>query len=95
MNYELRIGFIPCQWDKVIQPGNLPISFKMLPGTQACGDEEATLFSVVGYAQVIKATGAASMKDMGRVMKEVQAKTAGAADNQVVSRLVKERLSKA
>ena len=33
------------------------ISFKMLPGTQACGDEEATLFSVVGYAQVIKATG--------------------------------------
>jgi hypothetical protein len=33
------------------------ISFKMLPGTQACGDEDATFFSVVGYAQVTKATG--------------------------------------
>jgi hypothetical protein len=33
------------------------IKFKMLPGTQACGDEDATFFSIVGYAQVIKATG--------------------------------------
>jgi hypothetical protein len=33
------------------------ITFKMLPGTQACGDEDATFFSVVGYAQVTKATG--------------------------------------
>ena len=33
------------------------ISFKMLPGTQACGDEQATDFSIVGYAQVTKATG--------------------------------------
>jgi len=43
---------------------------------------------------VIKATGAASIKDMGRVMKEVLAKTAGQADNQTVGALVKERLSK-
>lgn len=33
------------------------IAFKMLPGTQACGDEEGAFFSVVGYAQVTKATG--------------------------------------
>ncbi len=33
------------------------IAFKMLPGTQACGDEDATFFSIVGYAQVTKATG--------------------------------------
>ena len=44
--------------------------------------------------EVIKATGAASIKDMGRVMKEVQAKVAGKADNQAVSSLVKERLVK-
>ena len=45
--------------------------------------------------EMIKITGASSIKDMGRVMKEVLAKTAGAADNQAVSALVKERLSKA
>ncbi len=43
--------------------------------------------------EVIKATGAVSMKDMGRVMKEVSSKTAGKADNQTVGSLVKERLS--
>lgn len=43
---------------------------------------------------VIKSSGAASMKDMGRVMKEVLAKTAGQADNQAVSAAVKDRLSK-
>ena len=44
--------------------------------------------------EVIKATSATSMKDMGKVMKEVLAKLAGQADNQVVSALVKERLAK-
>ena len=44
--------------------------------------------------EVIKSTGAASIKDMGKVMKEVMAKTAGAADNQSVSAMVKARLSK-
>lgn len=44
--------------------------------------------------EVIKSSGAASMKDMGRVMKEVLAKVAGQADSQAVSALVKERLSK-
>jgi len=44
--------------------------------------------------EVIKESGAASIKDMGRVMKEVLARTAGQADNQTVGALVKERLSK-
>ena len=43
---------------------------------------------------VIKQTGAASVKDMGRVMKEVMAKVAGQADNKMVSEIVKEQLSK-
>ena len=44
--------------------------------------------------EVIKVAGASSIKDMGRVMKDVLARTAGRADNQSVSALVKERLSK-
>ena len=44
--------------------------------------------------EVIKSSGAVSMKDMGKVMKEVLAKVAGQADSQAVSALVKERLSK-
>ncbi|MEI7998630.1 MAG: GatB/YqeY domain-containing protein [Candidatus Omnitrophota bacterium] len=44
--------------------------------------------------EVIKETSASSIKDMGKVMKEVLTKLAGVADNQQVSALVKERLSK-
>jgi hypothetical protein len=43
--------------------------------------------------EVIRASGAASIKDMGRVMKDVLGRVAGQADNQTVSVLVKERLS--
>ncbi len=43
---------------------------------------------------IVTSTGANSIKDMGRVMKDVLAKVAGQADNQVASALVKERLSK-
>ena len=43
---------------------------------------------------VIRETGAVSIKDMGKVMKEVLAKIAGGADNQTVGALVKERLTK-
>ena len=42
---------------------------------------------------VIKETQASSIKDMGRVMKAVGEKTAGRADNKVVSELVKKVLS--
>jgi len=38
--------------------------------------------------ETIAATGAASKKDMGRVMKEVMAKAKGQADGKLVSRLV-------
>lgn len=41
----------------------------------------------------VAATGAASMKDMGKVMKQVTAQTTGRADGRVVSELVKARLA--
>lgn len=44
-------------------------------------------------AEVIAATGAKTVKDMGPVMKEVQARTAGAADNKLVSEIVRAKLS--
>jgi len=44
--------------------------------------------------EVIAATQAAGIKDMGKVMKEVNAKVAGQADGKLVSDLVRERLSK-
>ncbi|MEI8175356.1 MAG: GatB/YqeY domain-containing protein [Candidatus Omnitrophota bacterium] len=50
------------------------------------------LKAMIGEA--VAATGAAGMKDMGRVMKEVNAKAAGRADGKLVSDLVRERLSK-
>jgi uncharacterized protein YqeY len=43
-------------------------------------------------ADVLKDTGAATMKDMGTVMKAVAEKTQGAADNKVVSQLVRSAL---
>ena len=44
--------------------------------------------------EAVSSTQATSIKDMGRVMKEVMAKVAGQADSKVVSDLVKEKLSK-
>lgn len=44
--------------------------------------------------EAISLTGAQEMKDMGKVMKEVNAKVAGSADGKLVSDLVKERLTK-
>ncbi len=43
--------------------------------------------------EVIKETGASSMKDMGKVMKIVMEKTQGRAEGSVVSKIVKEKLS--
>jgi uncharacterized protein YqeY len=43
--------------------------------------------------QVIAETKASSIKDMGSVMKAVVAKTAGAADNKVISEIIKAKLS--
>ena len=44
-------------------------------------------------ADVIKETGAASIKDMGTVMKAVQAKTAGTADGKTISEVIKSKLN--
>lgn len=43
--------------------------------------------------EAVLSTGASGMKDMGRVMKEVNARIAGRADGKLVSDLVKEKLS--
>ena len=43
--------------------------------------------------QVVKETGAASMKDMGNVMKVVREKVGARADGKLVSELVKEKLA--
>ncbi len=45
-------------------------------------------------AEVIAAVGATTVKEMGAVMKEVQARTAGTADNKLVSELIKAKLTK-
>jgi uncharacterized protein YqeY len=45
--------------------------------------------------EAVIALGAAGLKDMGKVMKEVSAKVGQSADSKVVSDLVKERLLKA
>ena len=42
--------------------------------------------------EAIKATGATSQKQMGAVIKEVMAKTAGQADGKMISELVKSKL---
>jgi uncharacterized protein YqeY len=44
-------------------------------------------------AEVITATGAASMKDMGKVMAELRARAQGRADMSVLSGIVKNRLA--
>ncbi|MGB2630150.1 MAG: GatB/YqeY domain-containing protein [Candidatus Omnitrophota bacterium] len=44
-------------------------------------------------AEVISQTGATSMKEMGKVMKEVMNKVQGQADGVVVSNMVKKKLS--
>ncbi len=44
--------------------------------------------------EVVTAAGSSGLKDMGKVMKEVNLKIAGKADGKLVSELVRERLSK-
>jgi uncharacterized protein YqeY len=42
--------------------------------------------------EVLAATGAKSVKEMGAVMKETQARTKGSADNKIVSEIIKSKL---
>jgi len=44
--------------------------------------------------EVVAATGASGIKDMGKVMKEVTQKASGRADGKMVSELVRERLNR-
>ncbi len=44
--------------------------------------------------EAVSLTSAAGIKDMGKVMKEVNAKVSGRADGKLISDLVRERLSK-
>jgi len=77
-------------------------------GRQDLADQEAAELKVLeGYlpaqmgrdqiekvvTEVIAALGAKSVKDMGPVMKEVIARTAGAADNKTVSEVIKSKLT--
>ena len=43
--------------------------------------------------EVIAATGAKTIKDMGSVMKEAQARAAGAADGKLISEIIKSKLN--
>ena len=75
--------------------------------TEMAQKEEAEMLILKGYLpaelseeviakivdEVVSATGAQGMKDMGTVMKEVLAKTSGQADGKLVSDLVKKKLS--
>jgi uncharacterized protein YqeY len=65
----------------------LKIVSKFLP--EQLSEEEITKI----VEQVIKDTGASSIKDMGKVMKLVMEKVKGRADGSVVSKIVKEKLS--
>ena len=53
--------------------------------------DETELRAIIDAA--VEETGAATMKDMGKVMKIVTARTTGRADGRMVSELVKARLS--
>lgn len=54
--------------------------------------DEAEVRRIV--AEAVESTGASSMKDMGKVMKESLVRLAGAVDGSIVSSLVKELLSR-
>lgn len=65
----------------------LKILEEFLPPQLSTADIEALV------AETIAEVGATSVKDMGKVMKAVMAKTQGAADNKVVSEAIKSKLN--
>lgn len=64
---------------------------KVLQGFMPKPLDEAEVITLID--REIQAQGAASMKDMGKVMAALKTKTAGRADASLISRLVKERLA--
>ena len=69
------------------EKAELELIEKYLP--EAMGKEQVEAL----VKEVIAATGADSMKQMGQVMKEVLAKSGGTADGKMVSEIVKNQLS--
>lgn len=70
-----------------IERGEISVLETYLP-EQMSDDEIAQLVN-----DVIASTGAASMRDMGKVMGQIKAKAAGRADMGAVSAVIKERLA--
>ncbi len=72
----------------LVEAAEIPVLEPYLPPPLDAADIEAAV------AEAIQETGAASIKDMGRVMKAVMARLAGRApDGKIVSDLVKARLA--
>ena len=69
------------------EAGELKILEAYLPSQMSKEQIEAIVVAVIAE---LKAT---TVKDMGNVMKAVQAKTQGAADNKIVSEVIKAKLS--
>lgn len=67
------------------------VEIKALAGFLPVEMTEAEILPIL--EAVITELGATSKKDMGRVMKEMQARTAGAASGKLLSRMVGARLS--
>jgi uncharacterized protein YqeY len=70
-----------------IERDEIAVIEKYMP-KQLAADELAAMVD-----QVIRATGAQSIRDMGKVMGQIKAKAAGRADMGAVSAAVKERLN--
>ena len=70
-----------------VEQAEIDILSVYLPA-QMSEDQVATIVD-----ESVSKLGASSMKDMGAVMKEVMAKTNGAADNKLISQLIKSKLS--
>ena len=71
----------------VKEEAELPVIQEFLPAQL----DDTELRAIIDAA--VEETGAATMKDMGKVMKIVTARTTGRADGRLVSELVKARLS--
>lgn len=93
---------------KLVKQRKESIELFITGGRQDLADNEATELKILEtylpaqmgrdqieavVKEVIASLGAKSVKDMGPVMKEVQARTAGAADNKLVSELVRASLA--
>lgn len=73
---------------EIVEKLNAEIEYLMQYLPEQLSEEEVKNIVI----ETIKETGAAGMKDMGKVMPVVMAKTKGRADGKLISQLVKENL---